>query len=666
MNVPCPDCAAPLPPSPTACPTCHLPLTGPQATRLWQIDQSMLALRAERIDLLTAMRAGAPGPAPTSGLGRAPWSPQRLLLGAGVVLLLVAAVVFVGIAWTRIGVAGQVALLLTATGGAVTVSRTFARRGLLTSSEAVAALALGLAALDLDAAHRLGLYGLDAVDSDRYAVAALTLLTLLAAGSARLVPSALAYPLGATLAAALVPFATLSVVDGGPTAVAVTGAIATLVGVATAVAARAARRPVLGAVLLVTAGWAIVGVRAALADAYDHPLDDGGLGAVLSLVAVAAAMAVLARTSAAPRVARRAARLAVAAVTVGAGVAVAHHGGPLALITVSVVAAALAGSLRRRPGLPALGAYVLAWAAGLAAELEPSTRSPAQRSLWLAALAAAAASAATATTGRRRRLATALAGLTGVLAISAGVAGQPLVVQIAALLLVTTGLTLAAAWRLREPEEPALGGAAVLAGVAALSFDGAGIDSATPAAVVLAACGVLALGYASLPRRGHLSIVGVLLCSAATWVLSADASVDTIEVYTLPLAALALAVGAVRQRRYPSAPSWTTVGPGLSAALLPSAVATMTDDGLTRPLLVLLAAVLTTLAGAALRWQAPVLTGSVAALLVAFSQLAPYAAHAPRWLSLALGGTVLLALGTRYEQRRRDAREAARWVSGLR
>lgn len=59
-------------------------------------------------------------------------------------------------------------------------------------------------------------------------------------------------------------------------------------------------------------------------------------------------------------------------------------------------------------------------------------------------------------------------------------------------------------------------------------------------------------------------------------------------------------------------------------------------------------------------------TGSVAALLVALSQLAPLAVGAPRWLSLAAAGAVLLALKTRFEKNRRDARDVAAWVGSLR
>ena len=82
--------------------------------------------------------------------------------------------------------------------------------------------------------------------------------------------------------------------------------------------------------------------------------------------------------------------------------------------------------------------------------------------------------------------------------------------------------------------------------------------------------------------------------------------------------------------------------------------------------MVLVVAAAVMVAGIALRWQAPFLTGAVAACVVAVAQLAPYAVGVPRWVSLGAVGLVLLVLGFRYEQRRRNASQAVRWVAALR
>ncbi|MET0695131.1 MAG: hypothetical protein ABWY56_14450, partial [Propionibacteriaceae bacterium] len=61
----------------------------------------------------------------------------------------------------------------------------------------------------------------------------------------------------------------------------------------------------------------------------------------------------------------------------------------------------------------------------------------------------------------------------------------------------------------------------------------------------------------------------------------------------------------------------------------------------------------------------PVVIGTVALLIVAVAQLAPYAVGLPRWLTFGTVGLALLVLGARYEQRRRNARQAAHWVATL-
>jgi hypothetical protein len=158
----------------------------------------------------------------------------------------------------------------------------------------------------------------------------------------------------------------------------------------------------------------------------------------------------------------------------------------------------------------------------------------------------------------------------------------------------------------------------------------------------------------------------VLLCSAGNAVRMSASDITVVEAYSLPVAALALVVGLVRLRRQPDSPSWLTVGPAVSAGLLPSAFATVGDPSLTRPVVVLAVAAAVMVAGIGFRWQAPFLSGALAAGVVAVAQLAPYAVGAPRWVSFGTVGVALLVLGFRYEQRRQNAAHAARWVARLR
>ncbi|MFD3516907.1 SCO7613 C-terminal domain-containing membrane protein [Streptomyces sp. NPDC058657] len=179
-------------------------------------------------------------------------------------------------------------------------------------------------------------------------------------------------------------------------------------------------------------------------------------------------------------------------------------------------------------------------------------------------------------------------------------------------------------------------------------------------ALVLALCAVICAGTALRPGRAQARWVAAALFLAATWVRLAASGVATPEAYTLPVTALALAVGFVRRRAEPTASSWTAYGPGLSATLLPSLVATWADPHWLRPLLLGCCALVVTLLGARHRLGAPLLLGGVTLALVAVHELAPYVVQVvgalPRWLPPALAGLLLLAVGATYEQRLRDAR----------
>jgi hypothetical protein len=180
-------------------------------------------------------------------------------------------------------------------------------------------------------------------------------------------------------------------------------------------------------------------------------------------------------------------------------------------------------------------------------------------------------------------------------------------------------------------------------------------------ALVLALCGVLAAGTAVREERrpvaGHLAAVCFV---AATWVRLAASDVTSPEAYTLPVTAAALTLGVLRRRKDPQASSWTAYGPGLAATLVPSLVVAWGDEHWLRPLLLGLAALAVTLAGARLKLQALLVLGGAVLALDALHELAPYVAQVvgalPRWLPPALVGLLLLRVGATYEQRLRDAR----------
>lgn len=198
--IPCPSCGAALPAAPEACPACHLPLTGPEAVQLWQLDQQLASLQSERVALIQVLRArgAAAGsephsprpvrghvatldrPATTAGgvetldaPPRAPrrrWTTQQTLLAVGVLLVLVAASIALAFAWFVIGPYGQMVVMGGFTALAVYSSFYVSRRALPSSAEALALVAAGLLLLDVAAARRFGLFGLDHVGDRGYTV----------------------------------------------------------------------------------------------------------------------------------------------------------------------------------------------------------------------------------------------------------------------------------------------------------------------------------------------------------------------------------------------------------------------------------------------------------------------------------------------------------------
>ncbi|MET0525094.1 MAG: hypothetical protein ABWZ91_09845 [Nocardioides sp.] len=86
-------------------------------------------------------------------------SVPSILLGLGALCLLVAAVIFLSVAWSRLGVGGRTGVLvvLTATTGALGLLA--AHRGLRVAGESLSVVALGLVALDVVGADSAGWWG---------------------------------------------------------------------------------------------------------------------------------------------------------------------------------------------------------------------------------------------------------------------------------------------------------------------------------------------------------------------------------------------------------------------------------------------------------------------------------------------------------------------------
>ena len=315
----CPSCAALLRPPVTACPACHLPLSGATAGRLWTVSAEAARLLRERALLIGTLRAEAqtpafaayvapethqaprPAPVPDPAVPSQPqpeWTPRRvqnLLLALGVGLLAVAAVIFVAVSWGRLGVGGRAAVLTGVTALAYAAARVTHRRGLTATAEALSLLTVGLALLDCGGARAADLFGLRGVDGLLVAAGSAALVGSLAAAGAVLVPTRSLRVSAAVLGQLPVPLVAVHLADTSQHPSAILAAAATLQTVA--LLGLAARWPGGGRsgdarhVLAVGgAAAATVAVASSLGAAYG---EDGSLVTGTGLLLVLAGLAAL-------------------------------------------------------------------------------------------------------------------------------------------------------------------------------------------------------------------------------------------------------------------------------------------------------------------------------------------------------------------------------------
>ena len=550
----CPSCAGPLLGSVT-CPTCAVDLSGPTAKAVWQLSVQSASLLAERTRLIAALRVEAtsssrtsaaeggattprvPGAPRVPGIAPLPPAPprvarpapewtrrkvQNLLLSLGVGLLAVAAVIFLVVSWSVLGIGGRAAIMTGATvlagGGAMLAHR----RGLDSTAEAVSLLTVGLALLDAVGARSAGLAGLDQVDGLVYWAGAFAVVAALGAATAVVLPTRSLRVAAAVLSQLSVPLLTAHLADlsGHPAAVIAAGfAIAAVLALGLAAGQLKPTRP--RDVRLVFAGsgglaWFVASL-AALAAAYDEAGSLGSGTALLVALAIVAAGAVLAGD--------RLPILATAGSTASAGLVVAAAWAVpadqvaarwLPVVLSAVAVALLAGSVaisrrhRRAPVLVALAACV---APGLAAII-PAGAAVFVRLTWLDQP----------WQGESRTSARRMLGVFGDFSVSSWGTEIPL-------LLACVAVALLVADRVHTIRPMALG-AVPLCGVAALTLPVA-LDTtfALGAGMDLAAAMALLLPGAWLLHRGQFawgaacSATGVVVLGlAVTWSLAAQST----------------------------------------------------------------------------------------------------------------------------------------------
>ena len=819
----CPDCRASLPPEPVACPRCDLPLTDPLAATLYSTlqaaDEILVRLRATAPTAAVAAAAPPPAAAP-AGAGAAgldPWTPEaypasapspaeseaaprrglsaasvpKILLGLGALCLLAAAVIFLAVAWSWLGVGGRTAVLVSLTLATGALGFRLGSRGLRVAAESLTAVALGLLALDVVGADNAGWLG-DVGDSGLACAVGAALL--LASLGLLLAPAPLVVPqvasaiglavlvVGATgqtahdqvvAALAVLAFAGLAFVgrlrgvgvlpwtalaggalwwgtlaidglsgalehptvtglwvDGHGWAMLASAALVLLPaaflpryqGLAAACGAGAALIVTLavalpgldegateltlvslGALVLWTAVAAVTPTRwvltpavplglaalpvslvsaallleavarvAYLAEPFTRdaavrlPAQEGLVHPALlvpSLLALSLAFAVL---QAGPRPFVRL-LVPVAGVTAALGViaTLALTPAPLWSIVASVSAvgaAAIIGALRRtdRVGTRAAGGGVLLLLLAVLAALPSAV-------LTMLALVVLVAAAVAVERSGRFPLAHVVGGVTlpaaaaGLLWSAAEVAGVDEAYRAAPILLVVGLLAILL------PRIELEATAAVSALVAAMPAIEAATDEPSSLALHLTLAGALVTTSALVtPARRPLGWLGGLLLAAATWVRLADLGVEAPEAYTLPSAVALLLVGLWRMHRDSRTSSRLALTPGLLLATTPTLLWVLVDPVSLRAVLLGAACLALVLAGARLRWSAPLVVGSVVGGLLVLRELAPYATATPQWVLIGAAGTLLTVVGVTWERRLRDLHLGLAYLGRLR
>ena len=208
---------------------------------------------------------------------------------------------------------------------------------------------------------------------------------------------------------------------------------------------------------------------------------------------------------------------------------------------------------------------------------------------------------------------------------------------------------------------------AALAGlVAALASLDVAPDQPTALAIHLTVAGVLVtLSSLVHQERRVLAWPGGALLAAATWVRLADLGVEAPEAYTLPSAVVLVLVALHRLWRMPGA-STAALLPGLTLATVPSLLWVLADPVSPRAVLLGVACLGLVLAGAQLRWSAPLAVGGLVGGLLVLREVAPYASEMPQWVLIGLAGTILTVVGVTWEHRLLELRRATSYLGRLR
>ncbi|WP_328999148.1 hypothetical protein OHA18_32470 [Kribbella sp. NBC_00709] len=604
-------------------------------------------------------------------------SPQATLLTLGVLLLLAAGVTFLAVTWDSLPVPAQAGIIATLAALALAGSVPASRRTLTGTAEALAILGTGLLTVDLYGARTLGL--IPPIDGFTYSAIVFATLAVLTLLMTRLAPKVHTYGVTTVIAAQLpLPLVlhdrtslpvllavllaqvvlTLRLSTGTPT-IRRTGAIT-----ATAVFCT---------ILITGMTRTFLGLMDSYGDIVPTHTELLKTLATAAILCIAAATGiVLVRKH--PFLAAIPSGLGEAVSTAAAGFAVAtalpQIPGPgrwltTALATALAITALLA---TRRTTTTRTGILVLRTATITVAAVDvvlclavADIRQLGYIAAIIAVLSVLAALRKTVTPV----LAAPIAGLSAQLAIVLFAADTYITLWPATICLALVGAigTSIACRHIGQPLEhvliPTTICAAALAEITAVLTSSP--TTATAIVLTITAAPLVAYGM-NRTRRPALLIAALFLITAnTTFMLGAHTT--TLEWYTVPPALILIAIGLLAYRNHSS---WISLAPGLLVGLTPSTlIATPTGNWL-RLTLVVAAALLTILTGTRHSLQAPFLIGAAVLAKLAIWQFLDVAPQIPRWITLGTAGLILLTVGTTYEHRLTQAKQATRWIAALR
>jgi hypothetical protein len=166
--------------------------------------------------------------------------------------------------------------------------------------------------------------------------------------------------------------------------------------------------------------------------------------------------------------------------------------------------------------------------------------------------------------------------------------------------------------------------------------------------------------------RSRLRWLGAA-CLAVAWVLRLiDTDVTVVEAYTAPFAIVALTAGLWAMHENPERASMPTLSAGLSLALVPSIPQALDDPISWRAVALGVLAAVILAWGMQSRWRAPFLFGGVVLALVVIRELWPTASGLPRWVLIAVAGTLLMGIGLTWEKWIAEGRAALVRLSHMR